>query len=260
MPSDLTSTADGHLALPAPVVTPPVQPMPEPGSKVMSLVDHLTELRNRLIKAVLAVAAGSVVGFIFNREIRDILLLPLPTHQLQVLNPGDAFSITLRIAIITGIVLAMPIILYQAWAFVSPGLTERERQVVRPWLPLSLVFFAFGVGLAWLILPIAIRFLLSFTDDSLQANLAAGPYFNFVGMLFLGFGLAMQYPIVLFGLARVGMLSAARLRSARRYVILIIAIAGGALTPPDAFSQLVMMAVLYAMYELTIFAIARTGH
>lgn len=235
------------------------QPEPEPEGAVMSLVEHLSELRTRIVKVVLAIAAGSVVGFYFNREIRDFLLLPLPSHTVQVLNPGDAFSITVRIALITGLIVAMPIILYQLWAFVTPGLTAGERRAIRPWIPVSLFFFAIGVGLAWLVLPVAVGFLLSFTDESLRANLAAGPYFDFVGMLFLGFGLAMQYPIVLYALARIGVVSSTKLRAWRRYAILLIVIVGTAITPPDAFSDIAMSVVLYVLYELTIFAVARTG-
>jgi sec-independent protein translocase protein TatC len=260
MSTHLTTTADEAADLALPPAANAEAPLPEQGTAVMSLVEHLTELRNRIIKAVLAVAAGSVVGFIYNREIRDLLLTPLPSHQLQVLNPGDAFSITLRIAIVTGVILAMPVILYQGWAFVAPGLTEIERRAFRPWVPLSVVFFAFGVVIAWIVLPLALGFLLSFTDETLRANLAAGPYFDFVGTLFLAFGVVMQYPILLYGLAKVGIISSQRLRHSRRYVILIIAIVAGALTPPDAFSQIVLGTIMYALFELTVFAIGRSGH
>ena len=203
-------------------------------SAVMPLVDHLSELRGRVIKSLLAIGAGSIVGLYFNREIRNFLLSPLPTQQVQVLAPGDAFSITLRIAVITGVILAMPVILYQVWAFVSPGLTEPERHAIRPWIPLSILFFAIGVLVAWIVMPVAVGFLLSFTDESLKANLAAEPYFSFVTSLFIAFGVAMQYPIVLFALARVGIISSAQMRAGRRYVLLIIFIVATALTPPDA--------------------------
>lgn len=226
---------------------------------MMPLVDHLSELRNRLIKSILAVAAGSLVGLYYNRQIRDILLSPLPVPQVQVLNPGDAFSITLRIAIITGVILAMPVILYQAWAFIAPGLTPQERRAIRPWIPLALLFFALGVALAWLVMPVAVGFLLSFTDENLRANLAAEPYFNFVGSLFLAFGVAMQYPIVLFALSRIGIISSAQMRAGRRYVLLIVFVVATALTPPDAFSDIVLGLVMYGLFELTLFAVARSG-
>jgi Sec-independent protein translocase protein (TatC) len=160
----------------APPAAEPDAPAPKPGE--MSLVGHLTELRNRIVKVLVAVALGSVVGAIFWEQIRNILLDPLPTQSVQVLGPGDAFVIALRISIITGVILAMPVILWQVWAFVAPGLTDAEKRTVRPWIPLALVFFAIGVGLAYVILPFAVGFLLSFTDDRLVGNLAAGPYFD----------------------------------------------------------------------------------
>jgi sec-independent protein translocase protein TatC len=225
----------------------------------MPLVDHLSELRNRIIKALLAVGLGSLVGLYYQQQIRDLLLSPLPNPQVQVLAPGDAFSITLRIAIITGVILAMPVILYQAWAFIAPGLTPSERRQIRPWIPLALLFFALGVGVAWLVMPVAVGFLLSFTDDSLRADLAAEPYFNFVASLLLAFGLAMQYPIVLLALARVGILSSAKLRAWRRYVLLLVFVVATALTPPDAFSDIVLGVIMYGLYELTIIVVARMG-
>jgi sec-independent protein translocase protein TatC len=250
------TTPETAVAPPAPLGGSPVS---GDESAVMPLVDHLSELRNRVIKSLLAVGLGSIVGFYYNEQIRDLLLSPLPNAQVQVLAPGDAFSITLRIAIITGVILAMPVILYQAWAFVSPGLTAVERRAIRPWIPLALLFFALGVGVAWLVMPVAVGFLLSFTDESLRADLAAEPYFNFVGSLFLAFGVAMQYPIVLLALARVGILSSAQLRAWRRYVLLLVFVVATALTPPDAFSDIVLGLIMYGLYEVTIFVVTRMG-
>ncbi len=250
------TTSESAVTPPAPVdgsVVPSVE------SAVMPLVDHLSELRNRVVKALIAVGLGSIVGLYFQKQIRDLLLSPLPNPQVQILAPGDAFSITLRIAIITGVILAMPVILYQAWAFVAPGLTPAERRAIRPWIPLSLLFFAIGVGVAWLVMPVAVGFLLSFTDESIRADLAAEPYFNFVGSLFLAFGIAMQYPIVLLALARVGIISSAQLRSWRRYVLLLVFVVATALTPPDAFSDIVLGVIMYGLYEVTIFIVTRMG-
>jgi sec-independent protein translocase protein TatC len=244
---------------------PPVAPSPGPteapaGEKVMSLVDHLSELRSRLFKSILAVAVGSVVGFYFSTEVRDFLISPLPTHQVQVLAPGDAFIITMKISVVVGVILAMPVILYQGWAFVAPGLTPEERRVIRPWVPLALFFFAIGVGIAYIVLPFATAFLLSFTDQTLVANIAAGPYFDFVTTLFLGFGLVMEFPIVLFGLSRVGIVTSARLKAARRMVILGIAVFAAVITPGgDIVSPSVLGITMYVLFEGTVFAIARTG-
>ena len=236
-------------------------PSAEP-EKVMTLVDHLTELRSRLVKSILAVLVGAAIGFSQLKWVRDLLIAPLPDdrEQLQVLGPGDAFGIALKISIVVGIILAMPVLLYQLWAFVSPGLTPSERRALRPWIPLALFFFVLGVSIAYFILPFAISFLLAFTDDKLVANLAAPPYFDFVTTLFLAFGLLMEFPIVLYGLARVHILSSTRLRSSRRIVILGIAVFAAVATPGgDLVSPLVLGTTMYILFELTLIAIRRSG-
>jgi sec-independent protein translocase protein TatC len=226
----------------------------------MSLVDHLSELRTRVFRSILAVAVGTVVGFYFAGPVRNFLLEPLPGGVAQVLGPGDAFAIQLRISVVIGIILAMPVLLYQLWAFVAPGLTPSERRTVRPWIPLALLFFAIGVGIARFVLPFAVTFLLSFTDDKLVANIAAGPYFDFVTTLFLAFGVLMEFPILLFGLSRVGILTSQRLRSARRYVILGIAVVSAVATPgTDLVSPLVLGLTMYVLFEVTLQVIKRTG-
>jgi sec-independent protein translocase protein TatC len=258
----LRDAAPSGVAVPPvtpPASTPPAPPA-APDGAVMSLVDHLSELRTRLFRCILAVVAGSLVGFYFAAPIRNFLLEPLPGGQAQVLGPGDAFAIQLRISLVVGIILAMPVLLYQIWAFVAPGLTPGERRTVRPWIPLALLFFALGVVIARLVLPYAVSFLLSFTDDKLVANIAAGPYFDFVTTMFLAFGLVMEFPIVLYGLSRVGIATSARLSRARPYVILVIAVAAAVLTPgTDLVSPLILGVSMYILFELTLFVIKRTG-
>src|SRR5262245_7548913 len=137
----VTGIPDDPGAAPSPVDAPP-------DASVMSLVDHLGELRSRLFKVILAVAVCSVIGYVVAPAIRNFLIAPLPNAagqdhpQIQVLGLGDAFFIQLRISIVVGIVLAMPVILYQLWAFIAPGLTPSERRAIRPWIPLALLFFA----------------------------------------------------------------------------------------------------------------------
>jgi sec-independent protein translocase protein TatC len=213
-----------------------------------------------LLRSILAIVAGSVVGFILAARIRNFLLDPLPGGVAQLLGPGDAFAIQLRISIVVGIILAMPVLLYQVWSFVAPGLTPDERRAARPWVPLALFFFALGVGIAYLVLPFAVQFLLSFTDDKLVANIAAGPYFDFVTTMFLAFGLVMEFPILLVGLSRVGIVTSERLRTARRYVILGITIFAAIATPGgDLVSPFVLGGTMYLLFELTVLFIKRTG-
>ena len=244
--------------LPIPAAPPPEAPAAE---KVMSLVDHLSELRTRLIRCLIAVALGTIVGFMLSTEIQRILVEPLPSGQVQALGPGDAFSITLRIALVVGIILAMPVLLHQIWAFISPGLTPTERRSIRPWLPLAIAFFALGVGIAYIALPYAISFLLGFTNAYVTGDrLAAVPYFDFVTTMFLVFGLVLEFPIVLFALSRVGIATSARLASSRRIVILAIAVVAAVATPgTDFFSPLVLGVTMYLLFEGTVFFIRRSG-
>ena len=134
--------------------------------------------------------------------------------------------------------------------------------MVRPWIPLALVFFVLGVAIAYLILPFAVGFLLAFTDDGWSANLAAGPYFDFVTTMFLAFGLIMEFPILLFGLSRVGIVTSARLvRRAGRAIILGIAIFAAAITPGGGPREPASCSggTMYLLFEGTIFFIRRSG-
>ena len=177
-----------------------------------------------------------------------------------MLGVGDAFVIQVKIALVIGIILAMPVLLYQLWAFIAPGLTPSERKTIRPWIPMALVFFSLGVVIAYVVLPFAISFLFSFTDDSLQARPAAGQYFDFVTTMFLAFGLVMEFPILLVGLSRVGIVTSARLRSSRRIVILGISIFAAVVTPGgDLVSPFVLGGTMYILFELTILFIRRSG-
>jgi sec-independent protein translocase protein TatC len=258
------ATPDSALTIaPSASPTPPAAPAPEPsgGEAVMSLVDHLGELRKRIFRILLAVAVGAVVGFYIAPEIIKFLVLPLPGQKVIVLGPGDAFFINMKIAVVVGIILAMPVILYQLGAFVAPGLTANERRVIRPWLPMAILFFALGVVIAYAILPYATGFLISFTNETLVASIAAGPYFDFVTTMFLAFGLVMEFPIVLYALSRVNILTSERLRASRRYVILGITVFAAIATPGgDLVSPFVLGITMYILYEATTWFIARGGH
>jgi sec-independent protein translocase protein TatC len=236
-------------------------PTAEP-EKVMTLVDHLTELRKRVVRSILAIVAGTAIGFYFARPLQGVLIAPLPAEQmpLQTLAPGDAFSVVLQISLITGIILAMPVLLYQLWAFIAPGLTPSERRALRPWIPLALFFFALGVTIAWVILPFAIGFLVAFNNDLMVAHLTAIAYFGFVSTMFLAFGLLMEFPIVLYGLSRVGILSSARLAGSRRMVIPGLFVFSAVATPGgDLVSPVVLWITMVVLFELTILAIRRSG-
>jgi sec-independent protein translocase protein TatC len=227
----------------------------------MSLVDHLTELRNRIIWSVIAIAVASLVGFYFGDQIIRFLSAPLPgIKSLVFTSIGDPFAIRLRIAIIVGIILSMPVLLWHVWRFVAPGLTDTERRAILPWIPAALFFFALGVTIAYIVLPFAAQFLLSFQSPELTPLLTAREYFDFVSTLFLAFGLLMEFPILLVGLSRVGIVTSERLRRSRRIVVLAIAIFSAAATPGgDLVSPSVLGLTLYILFEATVYVIRRGG-
>lgn len=231
--------------------------------KVMSLSDHLSELRRRIIFSVLAIALGSVVGWLLAPTAIVILKAPITPYYKGALvftQPGAAFFLELKLALMIGVALAAPFVLYQLWAFVAPGLTPDERRVARPWVPLALIFLALGVSVAYVVLPYAMGFLLSFSvPGTIEPLITLESYFGFVTALFLAFGLVMQFPIVLVLLSKTGVVTVERLRRNRRYVLFGIVLFAVIATPGgDPFSPTIMSAVMYPLYELSIFLIARS--
>jgi sec-independent protein translocase protein TatC len=235
---------------------------PPPQPPAMSLVGHLVELRNRLVISAFSLIPGVIVGFIFGDQIIHILKSPLPNHgeALIALGLTEPFLIHIEVAFTTGILLAMPVVLYEFWAFISPGLTPKERSTARPWVPLALVFFALGVGVAYFILPYATGFLYGFQSADIKLMLTADAYFGFVTTLFVAFGLVMELPIVLVLLSKVGILSSALLRRSRRMAVLFITVFSAIVTPgADLVSPIVMAVVMYGLYEASIVMIRMGG-
>jgi sec-independent protein translocase protein TatC len=234
-------------------------PAPPSQAEAMTLVDHLSELRRRIAISIVAVGIGAVIGFIFAEPIIKLLLTPLPDGEVVFLTVGGGFFVFLRVAIVVGILLALPVILYQLWAFVAPGLLPEERKAALPWIPMTVVFFLMGVTVAWITLPYAVAFLIGFEiEGSLMALPSAEAYFSFVTIMFLLFGLVMQFPIVLIFLDRLGVLNVDQLRSMRRYVLLGVVIFAVVVTPGgDPISPLVLSGTMYVLYEFTIFMLQR---
>ena len=168
--------------------------------------------------------------------------------------------IHLEVAVTVGVILAMPVILYQFWRYISPGLTPRERSAARPWVPAAMVFFALGVCVAYFILPYASGFLYGFQTKDIELLLTADAYFGFVTVLFIAFGVVMEFPIVLVLLSKMGIVSSARLRSSRRMAVLGIVIFSELITPgADFVSPIVMAVVMYGLYEVSIILIRLGG-
>lgn len=232
---------------------------PQPAT--MPLTGHLAELRDRLLWTILAIAIGGAVGFAMGETLITLLRSALPPDVALIqIELGDGFAIRLQIALVVGIILAMPVILWHLWRFIAPGLTTTERRAILPWIPMALLFFALGVGVAYVVLPFAAAFLLSFVPEGVDRTINIRSYFEFMSSLFLAFGILMEFPILLVGLSRVGIVTSDRLRRSRRMTILAIAIFAAVVTPGgDLVSPFVLGLTLWLLYEGTILFIRRTG-
>jgi sec-independent protein translocase protein TatC len=218
----------------------------------MTLVEHLEELRRRLIVIVLTVMGAAVIGFILSRSVLAILRdrLPEAYRNLVFLGPADALTAQLKIAGFVGIALAMPVILWQLWRFVSPGLTPGERRYAWPVIITALALFAVGIVIGFIVIPYTLNFLLDFSQGVATPNLTIDAYIGFVTTMMLAFGLVLEFPIVLIGLARVGVLNYRRVASRRRWAILAIVIFAIVLTPGgDPISPLILSSVMFILFE-----------
>ena len=225
-----------------------------------SFVSHLVELRNRVIKSLLVVVALFAVCFYFSGDIMKFLSLPL----YQSLPPGTkpiftdqagAFFTLTKVAFLTALLLGLPWVLYQAWAFVAPGLYEHEKKFALPLIVSSVFFLVVGIGFAYLfVLPAAYKFFFSFasqTGADVMQDLQK--YWDFTLAIFFGFGLTFEVPVVEMLLVKMGMVSVQQLKEARRYVVVGAFVVAAVLTPPDVVSQFMLAVPLILLYELGIF-------
>ena len=225
----------------------------------MPFLDHLEELRWRLLYSLLAIVLGTIVGWIVVEKVDVIGLLmrPIAAHlpggRLNYTSPTDPFFITLKFAFIVGLVFASPVVFYHLWAFLAPALYEREKRLVIPSLAVGvLLFLAGAAGGYLLVLPRALAVLLSFQNQALQPIITADRYFGFAAQIILAFGAVTELPLVIIILTSLGLVSPAGLRRNRRYALLIAATLAAFLTPPDALSMLMMMVPLLLLYEIGI--------
>ena len=225
----------------------------------MPFLDHLEELRWRILYSLLAVVVGTLVGWVIVEHVDVIALLiqpikPLiPGGKLRVTSPTDPFFITLKFAFVVGLVLASPVVGYQAWAFLTPALYERERRLIIPALSAGALLFLAGASAAYLwVLPRALAVLLSFQHDVFDPLITADKYFAFAAQLIIAFGVVTELPLVVVILAILGLVTPQFLARNRRYAIAISAVASALLAPPDAVSMLLMMGPLWLLYEVSI--------
>lgn len=221
----------------------------------MSLLEHLEELRTRIIIVAVAVAIAAVAGFFLADPLIGLLRAVLPDDggELIQLTVGEAFGVRIQLALMSGVALAMPVILFEVWAFVTPGLTTRERRLVWPLLLVAIVLFAAGLGLGYLLLPVAVNFLLDFSLEGVPPTLALGEFVGFATTFLLAFGLALQFPVVLYLLARLGILSYGFLARRRREVLVLIIVFAIIITPGDiVIGSATLAIVMYGLFEITL--------
>lgn len=225
----------------------------------LTLTAHLEELRRCLVISSIAIGIGFIFSYAFSEEIFDWLARPL----YRLLPPGDtliftgypeAFFLYLKLAFFAGVVEASPVILYQIWTFVAPGLYGHEKKLAVPFILVSTFFFICGLLFAYFVVfPVAFKFFLGYNSEYLSAVPTIGEYFSFATRLLLAFGLVFEFPVVMCFLARMHVVNVSFLRRNRKYAILGIFILAALLTPtPDVVNQLLMAGPLIVLYELSI--------
>jgi sec-independent protein translocase protein TatC len=226
----------------------------------MPFLDHLEELRWRLLRSIAAIVIGSIIGFVIvsHFNVLELLIDPIRPvigdEKLKYLSPGDPFFVTLGLALTVGFLLAFPIVVSQVWGFVSPALLPREKRAIVPALYLGLVLFMGGVALAYYVaLPMTLVFFSKFQTQSLEQNIVIGPYIGLVVKVLLAFGVLFELPVVVLVLASLGLVTSKFLSEKRRIAIASIAVVAAFATPGDAVSLTIfMMGPLILLYELSI--------
>jgi sec-independent protein translocase protein TatC len=227
----------------------------------MSMLEHLYELRDRIIKCIVAIGIGAVAAWFFYPQIFDLLVDPYCDLQgvsvddcrLLQTEPLEAFSIRLKIAGYGGVALAMPVLLWQVWRFVTPGLYENEKKWAYPFVASALVLFLLGAGLAYYALTPALDFLVGVGGEGIEQQFRPAPYFELISYMMLAFGIGFEFPIVLIFLQLAGVLEPQQLRNVRRYAIVGIVILVAVITPSgDPYTLGILSIPMYLFYEASI--------
>jgi len=219
---------------------------------VMPLLEHLRELRTRLIRAFIALFVTTGISFIFAKQVFLLLMVPLADTKLQALKPTESLGNYMKVALLSGLVLAMPVIVYQIGRFVMPGLTKKERRYLFLLVPGATLCFVTGVAFAYFImLPSAIGFLQTFMADIIEQQWAIGEYLSFVTSLLFWIGVAFELPLFVYFLAKLGIVDAQMLSKNRKYAIVAIAVLAAVITPTvDPFNMALVMGPLIILYEI----------
>lgn len=226
------------------------------------ILSHLVELRSRIIRVAIAVIAMSVVAFGFRGQIFEFIAAPyndsLPADSefgLVFQGVTEAFSVAMRVSLFAGFIAASPVVFFQAWAFVNPALTKRERRWAIPVVAALVTLFLVGVGFAYWSMPRALEFLLG-VQPGVEALITADNYLQFTLRFLLVFGIAFQFPVFLFAAAAAGLVTSDQLKEGRRWAVLVIVVIGAVVTPSgDPLTLLLLSGPLYLFYESTLWLV-----
>ncbi len=225
----------------------------------MPFTAHLEELRRRLIYMAIAITVGFIICYSFSEQLFGVLMSPLVKRlpagsKLIYTNLPEAFFTYMKIGLLGGVLLACPVIFYQLWKFVAPGLYSDEKKYVIPFVVASSLLFMGGALFGYLIVfPFGFAFFLSYSTDQIQAMPSLKQYFSFSVKLLFAFGIVFEMPVVTFFLARMGVVTAEKMRKVRKYAIVLIFIVAAIFTPPDAMTQLMMAVPLLILYEVSVY-------
>ena len=220
----------------------------------LTLIEHLEELRNRLIRSVIALTVTTLLSFIFTKQFLQLLIAPMGETSPVSSSPTTNIVVFTKVALISGLALAMPVLVYQLIGFIAPGLTRQEKRYLYFVLPGATLSFVVGAAFAYFVmLPTAIPFLKGFLSDVIEPNWFIDRYIAFVTSLLFWVGLSFETPLLIFFLSKLGIVTPATLSRYRRYAILVIAVLAAVITPtPDPVNMLVVMAPLIVLYEIGI--------
>jgi sec-independent protein translocase protein TatC len=235
--------------------------------KELSLVQHLGELRDRLMFTAVALVATTAIAFFFATPLVRILIIPvdctfIPTYScheppttLISLSPTENFTTYFRVALFAGIALAMPVILYEIYAYIDPALLPKERRFIRfMGLPVIGLFIGGMLFCYFVLLPNAIKFLINFGEENIKNQLRAADYISFVTIFILGMGLIFEVPVAIFALVKIHVITRAWLAKQRRYAVLVAFLIAAVITPtPDPFNQTLVAVPMYLLFELGLF-------
>jgi sec-independent protein translocase protein TatC len=219
----------------------------------LTIVEHLGELRKRVIYILISVLITSGAAYHFIDEILTFITTTGKIENLVFINPTEAFFVIIKLSILVGVIAAMPFILYQVWKYVGVALKKKERKYLIFFGPISFILFLMGAGFAFRsVLPMAMRFLLSFSKEFIEPMITLNAYVSFLIKMVTAFGLMFELPLVILFLSKIGVVTPDMLTKGRKYAIVVIFLVAAVLTPPDVISQIMLAVPILILYEISI--------